>query len=514
MLPPYEEKMKKTMNIINCVLALFLFLTSCSLKDDNQAGVSITGNTGKISGIIVLESSKNLSRRGSVSLNYWDSVEVVLGHESDTGWVVESSNADSSGRFEFDQLEEATYNLEATLPTGERIQKAGIVLKQGEALDVELRQGTSLGSSGFEVWDVEIQTDPDSAANSLYKGCAFQGSSSPFPFVDVRLRNVNRWVAEPALSEPALSKRTLVASWAIGYTGLYSAAVSIHRPSGSNSQILMIGLCMDSLPERRLEITKTGKDYSCTLLDPVDSVHVACRAGQLTNPEVKARDEVLDRLGTLPRDFSKYFEDSLGYGIIINPQIGLSSNDVVQQLIAVKETLESPDTSTIESDTSIQHPYSPDIPPATPSPSSSLVEKISLEELRALLADTLWDGWYVGSTLNSTEYWGDVKGTFVDITKQPFDDLWIPFESTLAPKYQGADPADAWISMNHPGYEANHDIKNIRMAGDYAVISTQGTCSAYEAHFLFKKDSSGTYRHLGNWPIVTDDQCELMKQFR
>lgn len=500
MLPPHEEKMKTTSYITNSMFALFLLLSSCALKED-QAGVSITGNTGKISGNILLSSAQSLARQHVVAATFWDSVTVVLGHESKEEWVYDTTGVDSTGYYEFENLEAGTYFIEATLPDQEVLKKGDLNLSEGDSLRVNLKQGSGNSFAGFETWNVVIQTIPDTNASFILPGCELRGSSRPFPFVDVRLKELN------PETQNFLGKQQLASIVLLGVPYFSSVAISIMRPVGSNTQILKVGLCMDSSIERNLEITRTGSLYSCELQDPVDSVQVNCSAYE--DPsfyEPKPKEEFLQRLGNFPRDFAKYLSDSLGRGIIINPKIALSNNGAAEQLVQVRMNLDA-DTATTDI------PARPDIemnPNMNPDP--SWVKDIPLQALQALVADTLLGEGNLGKSLNTAEYWGDVQGVIADIAKEPYEALWIPFEAVMEPKYEGKSPAEAWVSIYYPGYEANHDIHDIRLAGDLALVSTQGTCWFYESYHLFQKDSTGTYRHIGNWPIVSALQCEKVNQ--
>lgn len=124
------------------VLATLFALTSCSIKED-QAGVSITGNTGKISGVVLSSEKPTLSKRVAVI----EEMVLVELQSSAKGFETESLFVNLKEAFIFDSLPPGDYQITITQEEEQLAILRDIPLEDGEAVRVTLYVGENAPES-------------------------------------------------------------------------------------------------------------------------------------------------------------------------------------------------------------------------------------------------------------------------------------------------------------------------------------------------------------------------------
>ncbi len=124
-------------------------LVGCTLKDnDENAGVSITGNTGKISGVILASQNHALGKISATTLDN-DTFEVVLTSNqvdfaAETLWVALQET------FLFDSLPQATFHISASIHGEEFSHIDGIPLAEGQSARVTMYSGADAPEAHWE----------------------------------------------------------------------------------------------------------------------------------------------------------------------------------------------------------------------------------------------------------------------------------------------------------------------------------------------------------------------------
>jgi|GEM_PF-6177074 len=488
-----------------CLASLF----SCAVKDD-QAGVTITGNTGKIYGTVALPTSTALARKSQskqVALEVvnpvWDSIIVVLAQAVDTGWVLDSSKVDSAGFFTFDSLVAGRYFVAAHFPDGSTLQHDAIQLEQGQSQEVTLEGKPILAIEGFQTWNLNIKCE--NGTGDTAKRAALFGPSHPSPLVSVRYlessyqimgRMYTSYYVFGTMISVQFPRQTSKPD-----TVEIIVDASIYDRYSQNFVEFTPGqdatpIVKDTIPHRRLRITWDSNGPSCVLLDSIGIPHVSCES---YTPQQTAGDiEIQNELGSILRDFVPTQLNDTIKGYLFQDSITLGGGRSASELLEAKAIA---DTST---DTSqfIRVDYS-----------SLKIEKnhFDLDMLKslpqivvdALNADSNVNTINIGPSHNTPVYWDTVPGAFIDAKSQPYQDLWVPFESNSNYDYS------KWLKQTFPHYQVPQGYVSIRKAGEYALLSFgyEGQCDN-EYAYLLKQDSTKHYQLVMNWVSWTGLACD------
>ena len=155
---------------IACSVSLF-FACSLGIKDDENAGATITTNTGSIDGFVLQDDSlvASLTKRPLTSTTLVSNARVFLVFKEDTVGI---DISDSHGMFSFDSLEAGLYQLVAKMGNGRIGAVTGISLGKGENVsqDIFICRIFNYSRNGFDSSSSVSSSVTSASSSSQYLG--------------------------------------------------------------------------------------------------------------------------------------------------------------------------------------------------------------------------------------------------------------------------------------------------------------------------------------------------------
>ena len=132
------------------LLCILLGLCACSLHiEDKQAGAVIIGNTGSVSGRVIIDTTNTLAKLRFISSNINPTIVYLL--QSKKGNELDSTLTDSSGFWRFDSLAPDTYKIKVQLADGRIMITPNVVVDSGQQVHEDVNFSTAIqGTTSYQ----------------------------------------------------------------------------------------------------------------------------------------------------------------------------------------------------------------------------------------------------------------------------------------------------------------------------------------------------------------------------